>query len=334
MAHEAEVRQAKRSHAETILRKPNVVGVGAGLRERGGRLTDEVCLVALVERKVPKAALPPEALVPPEVDGVPTDVVQVGRLRAFAGPTERWRPAPGGVSVGHYLVTAGTLGCVVRDRQTGERLLLSNNHVLANLNDARPGDPILQPGALDGGREDNDVLARLVRFHPLRFAAEPGTCGLARGVAGALNLAARAAGSRHRLQTVRQDPAAVNRVDAAVARPLDDTWIADEILDIGVVGGVTPARLGMAVRKSGRSTGFTVGTVNVLDATVSIDFEGRTGRFEGQIITTPMSRPGDSGSLLVAADALLAVGLLFAGSEQATIYNPIQEVLDTLGVRL
>lgn len=53
----------------------------------------------------------------------------------------RIRKAPGGVSVGHYKITAGTLGCLAT---RGRRLLiLSNNHVLANSNNARTGDPIL-----------------------------------------------------------------------------------------------------------------------------------------------------------------------------------------------
>ncbi|MEK6575434.1 MAG: hypothetical protein AABZ58_14085, partial [Chloroflexota bacterium] len=102
-------------------------------------------------------------------------------------------------------------------------------------------------------------------------------------------------------------------------------------LEIGVVNGTAPASLLMPVRKSGRSTGLTTGEITVLDAAVNVGYGGgRTARFEGQIITGPMSRPGDSGSLLVAGDSLRAVGLLFAGSDQVTIYNPIQAVLDCL----
>jgi len=47
-----------------------------------------------------------------------------------------------------------------------------------------------------------------------------------------------------------------------------------------------------------------------------------------------MSQGGDSGSLVVAGDALKAVGLLFAGSNQTTIFSPIQAVLDCLQVTL
>jgi hypothetical protein len=123
-------------------------------------------------------------------------------------------------------------------------------------------------------------------------------------------------------------------VDAALARPLDDSMVKDEILDIGVVGGVTAPRLGMEVRKSGRTSGFTLGEIRVMDASVQVAYDSRTANFDGQIVCGSMSQPGDSGSLLVLKDGLLAVGLLFAGSQQATIFNPIQAVLTTLSAVL
>ena len=89
------------------------------------------------------------------------------------------------------------------------------------------------------------------------------------------------------------------------------------------------------VRKSGRTTGLTSGDITVLDATISVSYgTGRTATFENQIVTAPISEGGDSGSLVVAAGELKAVGLLFAGSQQSTIVNPIQEVLDCLDVSL
>jgi hypothetical protein len=317
-------------HKELVLSKPNVVGVGVGLREVRGRITDEMCVVALVRNKIPKAGLTPEALVPKKLEGVSTDVMQVGTLRALATRTERQRPVPGGVSVGHYKVTAGTLGGIVRDRSLGARLILSNNHVLANSNDARQGDPILQPGPVDGGRVARDMIAELDRFEPIQFSTGPPTCEWAQSFAKIGNAVGKLLKSKHRVEVFQSDPEASNRIDAALARPLDGVEILDEILEIGVVGGVAPASLGLNVRKSGRTTGLTTGQIIVLETTVNIQYGDRTARFEGQIVTGPMSEPGDSGSLLVAGDSLLAVGLLFAGSTQATVYNPIQEVLNGL----
>jgi hypothetical protein len=327
-----EITRIKEEHKTALLAKPNVVGVGVGYKVSGGTKTSELSVVALVREKLPRAALEPKEIVPREVDGVSIDVVEVGDLKAQQAPTDRWRPAPGGVSVGHIQVTAGTLSCAVRAR-SGVRLILSNNHVLANSNDARPGDVILQPGAADGGSEPGDAFALLERFCPIEFAEEPGSCSIASAVAAIGNALAGLIGSKHRLEVVRANPQAVNLVDAAVARPLDDRSLRDDILGVGTVTGVTSAELGMGVRKSGRTTGLTTGEISVLHTTVSVGYgPGRTAQFEDQIVTTPMSSPGDSGSLLVSGDSLLAVGLLFAGSDQATIHNPIQAVLDCLEV--
>jgi hypothetical protein len=188
---------------------------------------------------------------------------------------------------------------------------------------------------LTGGQDGPDTIARLERFCPIQFNTEPPSCGTAQAVADFLNALAGAIGSGHRLQAIQANPQASNNVDAAVARPLDQRDILDEILEIGVVSGTLPASLGMQVRKSGRTTGLTSGEITVLDATISVSYAtGREATFENQIVTGPISQGGDSGSLVVAASELKAVGLLFAGSQQSTIINPIQDVLDCLDVSL
>ena len=167
---------------------------------------------------------------------------------------------------------------------------------------------------------------------PISFTTSPGECSIAGGVAGLANVLARLLGSRHRLQSMQVNPQATNRVDAAVARPLQDALIMDEILEIGLIQGTRPPALLMPVRKSGRSTGLTTGEITVIDATVNVSYDNQVAQFDGQLVSGPMSAPGDSGSLLVAGDLLQAVGLLFAGSDQTTIYNPIQDVLQCLDV--
>src|SRR5438046_1832351 len=89
------------------------------------------------------------------------DVDLPSQLRAqpFRG---RYRPPTGGGSVGHFKITAGTIACLVRkDRAL---YILSNNHVLANVNTGQAGDPVLQPGPYDGGRVPADVIAKLSQF--------------------------------------------------------------------------------------------------------------------------------------------------------------------------
>ena len=328
-----EVKQTKTLHQSSLLTKPNVVGVGVGFKESQGKTTDEICVKVLVEKKLAPAALKADALIPKALDNIRTDVIQVGQLRALQLPTDRWRPAPGGVSIGHYQITAGTLGCVVRDRDTGERLILSNNHVLANSNDANIGDAILQPGPYDGGKVASDTIATLLRFIPIQYTTSPGECSIANLYVMLGNMVAIALGSSHRLEMTKVQAQAVNKIDAALARPTKASDVLDEIRNIGTISGVVEAELGMPLRKSGRTTDFTTDQVRVLDATVTVGYgEGQTASFENQIVAGAMSQGGDSGSLVVHGDTLDAVGLLFAGSDQSTIMSPIQTVLDLLNV--
>ncbi len=333
MATFTEIQSVKNRHKQLILSRPNVVGVGTGLKVTAGQLTDNVCVVALVRRKVRLTELAVENRVPHMLEGVPTDVLEVGDLVAFQSPTDRWRPAPPGVSLGHHLITAGTFGCVVHDRSNGTRLILSNNHVLANENNAQAGACHLAARSADHGQNPQDQIATLLRFVPLHFEGEPPPPSCL-PLSWLLRLA-QALGLKGLVDSLQKPAVAVNNlVDAAVALPQNDNDILDEILGIGNVSGVTVAELGMTVRKSGRTTGLTTGQITILDSTVTVGYSnGRTARFDNQIITSAMSRGGDSGSLLVtASDPPLAVGLLFAGSDQVTIYNPIQIVLDSLNI--
>ncbi len=338
MSSREELREIKSLAARELLKKANVVGVGVGYKEKHGLRTQDLSLVVLVEKKLPLTALAKRDVVPREIRGVATDVKEVGRLVAYKSRTERWRPAPPGVSIGHWAITAGTFGAVVQDAETGERLILSNNHVLANSNQAIPGDAILQPGAADGGRNPADRIAELLRFVPIQFESGGGgngdTCSTANLVAETANLFARLVASPWRLVPVRiQTLTSANRVDAAVARPVSQDAIEAAVLEIGEVHGSVEAELGLAVRKSGRTTGLTTGTVQVIDATVRVGYGAAgTALFEDQIVTGNMSAPGDSGSLLVEQDGQRAVGLLFAGSDQSTIFNPISAVESALSI--
>jgi hypothetical protein len=362
-----------------LLSKPNVVGVAVGYKESNGVITDQLAVVALVEAKKPITALSADEMIPREVGGVRTDVYEVGYLQALGTPGQQnhraeFRPViPAGVSVGHFLITAGTLGVIVRDRSTGQRLILSNNHVLANSNDASPGDAILQPGPMDGGEQANDIVARLERFTPLRFvedaekppAETPGkpdpvkpgeNAGCLSALIGIINTLASLSGSKQRVVSTTAQSAGVvgptvvaptlsaqalvvdNAYDAALARPVNDTMFSDDILGIGRVTQTKVPGLGMALRKSGRTTGVTDGVVTLLNATVNVAYQTKDGtktaRFSNQVISQAMSQGGDSGSLVIDPTDNKAVGLLFAGSSVATIFTPIDVVLGALNVEL
>lgn len=330
----AEIRDVLPGVRRDLLDLPNVVATGIGYRETGGERTDELCIACSVTHKVEESRLEPGDLVPPRARGIRTDVQVTGSIVALQDRTDRFRPAPGGVSIGHLNVTAGTLGCLVE--RDGTLHVLSNNHVLANSNDASEGDPIIQPGAADGGGDPEDRIARLTDFVPIEFEEGgdgDGSCPVGDAAATTLNAAAAAVGSDTRLRAVRARQAE-NRVDAAIARPVDPDDVEERILEIGTVAGVVEGTLDMEVQKSGRTTEHTTGTIEQVDVTVRVSYgAGRVATFVDQLMAGPMSQGGDSGSAVLDPERNL-VGLLFAGSNNSTIFNRSRDVLDGLGVTI
>ena len=320
-----------REHADDLLARSFVVATGIGWKITRGERTDALCVVCSVSRKLPEPELTSLDLVPASLDGLPTDVVETGPIRALGSRTERVRPAPGGTSIAHRDVTAGTLGCLVQ--KNGEIFILSNNHVLANSNAARAGGPILQPGPHDGGTSPRDRIAVLHEFVPIRFPEAPSDCQLAGVAALAWNGAAGLLGSQTRLRAVRRQ-AEANLVDAALARPLEERDVSAEILEIGLVAGLGRGELGQAIQKSGRTTGLTRGRIEQTDVTVDVQYgPGLVARFTDQLLAGAMSQGGDSGSAVLDDERRL-VGLLFAGSETTTVVNRIEHVVAALGVGL
>lgn len=310
----------------------NVVGVAAGVKWKNGEPTGDPAVLVLVTHKVAKQNLAKADLVPTKLQGMPTDVLSVGEPMAGDGPidagiqalTKRVRPARGGYSVGHFQITAGTIGTCVYDLLPGASTdpiapkhgvgipsrfyILSNNHVLANVNAGPIGAPILQPGPIDGGTNPADRIATLSRFIPIQLTP---TVPLA---------------------------AQNNIVDCAIAQ--GEFFDLDrEVYWNGQVRGwrlrsQVLAMVGQTVKKTGRTTNLTTGRITAVNATVDVNFGGgRVGRMKDQIVTTNMSAGGDSGSLVMTLDNV-AVGLLFAGSPTSMIANQIQNVRTMLRVEV
>jgi hypothetical protein len=321
---------------QRLLMLDNVVGVGVGYKESGLSRTSQPSMIVFVEKKVPKGELRSGHLVPAKLYDLDTDVIEIGRVRLL-NRKEKSRPVYPGMSIGHYKISAGTFGAVVKDRNTGERLILSNNHILANSSDgidnrASIGDPVLQPGSYDGGTE-KDRIATLIRFSPLLRTYQESECPVAVGLARIGSRLLNLFRPNYRMVLVKQNRSD-NLIDAALARPDSPDLIEDEILEIGRVEGASNSSVGDKVLKSGRSSGLTSGTVTAIGVTLQVELSGKEkGWFSDQVVTDMVSRPGDSGSLVVNQKKQ-AVGLLFAGSEKYTVFNRIQNVLDRLNIRL
>ncbi len=342
-----DVRGVLRDVRPQLMQRNNVVATGIGYKITNGRQTDELCIVCSVAAKSALHSLSAKESIPKNMGGVATDVYPTGPLTVFQDHKGKKRPAPAGVSIGHYAITAGTFGCVVK--RNGKRLILSNNHVLANSNGAEIGDDILQPGPTDGGSRPDDIIARLLDFVPIVFDGDPppppdnngggnggSSCAVANGAARVLNALSAAAGRRSRLVAVYANGplAAANKIDAALAEPLNENDILDDILEIGPIEGMADGLLGMEIKKSGRTTGLTTGSIQQIDVTSTVNYgAGKNATFSDQIMAGNMSAGGDSGSAILNAKNEI-VGLLFAGSANTTIINRIQNVFELLNVSL
>ncbi|HHY45687.1 MAG TPA: hypothetical protein GX506_00105 [Firmicutes bacterium] len=330
-------KEALASHRDRLLKIENVVGVGRGYKKVRGQRTGEEAIIVMVVKKMPRSELRAASIVPETIEDIKTDVLEVGEI-VFLGRQDRMRPAQPGVSIGHYRVTAGTLGAVVRDARTGAPLILSNNHVLANSTSgsdgkARAGDSILQPGAYDGGRPDRDQIATLERFVPIYRSVGTPTCEVATLFQKVIEYRIQQFKPQYRVLILRQT-GQVNTVDAAVAKPLSEDLVKSEILGIGEIQGVAEVEPGMMVKKSGRTTGVTSAQVEVVDATLQVGYgNSDVATFEDQVVAGVMAQGGDSGSAILDGNNRI-VGLLFAGSDKVTVFNRIQNVMKLLDIKI
>jgi hypothetical protein len=132
---------------------PNVVQIAPGLKIASGRVVpDELVVTFFVRRKLPSGEVQRRGLrlIPPEVEGIPTDVEPIDAV-ALASPLatrrERRDPLMGGIAIGNGNIQFhfGTLGGIVFDNATGIAKALTNEHVLVNTNEGQSGDPVIQP---------------------------------------------------------------------------------------------------------------------------------------------------------------------------------------------
>ena len=218
-------------------------------------------------------------------------------------------------SGGFITCCGGTLGSAVT--RGGTEYILSNNHVLARSDLAVPSENIIQPGLVDNncGQGPFTIIANLTQFYNLETGTAP-------------------------------------KIDAAIAQGVPNGLDPNgNILFLGAttdannvpVPGPPHAGFGVAVAvghpvaKSGRSTGLTCSTVMATNVTTSVQYQKGCGSgttfsetFTNQVAVAggSFSAPGDSGSLVVTQDTADPVALLFAGSDQDTVGNPVSQVLN------
>jgi hypothetical protein len=293
---------------KTLIEQSNIVGVGISEKETLNENVGKLALTFYVKKKIPLKKLHADKVIPPTVPeslsaiAIPTDVKVIGDLRPEVNFTRN--PIQPGYSTAHKNTNAGTLGAIVTDGT--DYYILSNSHVLAKSGKAKKGDPILYPSKADGGKHPKDIIAHLSEFVPFKKGLEY-----------------------------------TNLVDCAIAKILPEK-LKDVLTNIKITGRKMPSgkikpKRGMKVIKVGRTTDKTEGEIRDIDFRAAIPYEEKgVGeiRFVKQVLCTRFTRGGDSGSLVVDKKSGKAVGLHFCGSAMGSAFNPIDNVLKALNVKL
>ncbi len=171
-----------RTEGAEFLKRPNVTSVGIGYKQTGGKKSKTLSVQFTVGEKIAAESLEQSGLesLPKTVSvggvEVPTDVLErsytteyrpvkiTAKLEAASPRKVAVDPVQPGVSIGHFKISAGTLGCVVYDAHSGAPYVLSNWHVLHG-GAGQIGDSIVQPGKHDDNRIERNKVGKLVRSH-------------------------------------------------------------------------------------------------------------------------------------------------------------------------
>jgi hypothetical protein len=339
VAAEQAIRDVLARGAEAELRaSPGVVHVSVGLKERAGQVTPQHAIRVYVREKRPVDQVPPSERIPPEIDGIPTDVNVVGNY-GFTADNTRYRPILGGIQVSNRIIDVndamtgtqvhvGTLGCIATLDSDRSPVLLSNWHVLM-ANTAAVGDRVYQPAPTSIPSVD---LADL----PLRPTDDTDAVGKI----ATSSITAKVDG-------------AVARIDVSSCCRCCGIDYRNEVNGLSVGGhppsnaivGQRPAVAGMTVHKIGMQTGRTVG--HVVDPNLpsfDVTLRGHTYTFTGQIEIASddpaarFSRHGDSGAVVIDGDGYI-VGLLFGSNGEdppdgRSVANHIADVCSELGISI
>ncbi|KEI04279.1 hypothetical protein [Clostridium botulinum] len=306
-----------------FLNKPSVLGVGLGYKFINGINTQEPCIHVLVTKKLPINDLPSSALIPPLYKNTKTDIIEVGDI--IAGQSNSFSNSPlikkiRPIQPGYGMSTVptsspwqskntGTFGYIVTDNKQASKgyCLLSTMTTFTNSNDTPIATKIVQPSRQYGGTT-NDVVAKLLRFIPIKFIS----------------------GSK--------EP--VNYVDSAVASYFnmgEIQLINPFIPNIGIPQGITTPKVGKLVQWTGCITGHHIHNITTINATLKIPYQPnlRKALFKDVfVIKGNINGDYDDKGALIVTKKNVVVGLLFAGAEETVVGCGINHIMNELDIRL
>ena len=273
-----------------LMEKANVHGMGIGYKIKNGKITKDLAICCFVDKKVSENKLKAKDRIPKKINGVLTDVT-VEDAAVFCANTTKYRPVVGGCSIGAqgYNTYSGT-------GTLGCRMVDNATGAGYGLTCRHvllpPKKNVIQPGNFDGGTYPNDCVGTVVRHSHWEYGRN-----------------------------------ANNKTDAAIY-VYNSTGLSRQIISIGQPLGIQNPSIGLAVRKRGRTTLITTGTITHLHYICIV----AGNRFIEQIKTTGMVDNGDSGSILMCTNNRRKVGLIMAKGSNYAVANCMVHVMRELGI--
>jgi hypothetical protein len=294
---------------ETVLAElkkyPGVLNVGVGIKEKRGKLTPVLCYRVYVSQKKAQKSLRKSEIIPKEINGHPTDVIQLGQIEEIAADSTKYRPLKGGIQIKTDRFTeedprgVGTLGCLALLNDGSNKIVgLTNEHVV-RLN-----------------AEETSVIGREVG-QPRKVIC---CCCCTYNIVGKVLQA----------QKNASVDCAIVELDSDIITEIQNEGTLGDIQGIGKMTGKAVAVASDTVKKRGATTGLTTGTI------VDVAFDGTQILISPNAPDTKFADFGDSGSIVVNS-ANSVIGLLWAvkrAGKTDGVATPIDAVLSALNIKL
>lgn len=143
-----DINKIKAKYERELMKKCHLEAIAVGHKIKGGRDTGEEAIVCFVQHKIFPSMMDKEEVVPEKLEGIKTDVVEIGGEIRPMEYRRKHRPVIGGISGKAENGTACSIGLICfKDGKPG---ILSNDHCAHYPSGKNnQGKKFLQPSPMD-----------------------------------------------------------------------------------------------------------------------------------------------------------------------------------------
>lgn len=316
------IEKIKNKYALDLLKKRGVVCVRTGNKVKFDFDTGKKCIKVLVEKKKDKKVIAEKDLVPVDINGVLTDVEEMDMPKAFSSVDRMtYRPLSAGCEISPKGVGfVGTLGNFFY------RTKISNDNGFVGY----LAKWVLPKSWLKHFKLKTDIEVLCgTNLHvaaPYSVLESPiGTKIVQPGGSHGSKI-----GEVIAYGEISED--GFNEFDEAIIRIYENLELNEDIIQVGKIKGISNPKIGTKVKKYGRTTGYTEGTITDTGVFMNIDF-GLDGIISFKDLvevssngSDSFSDSGDSGSAIVDENNNL-IARLNSGNGRFTYGIPASKIV-------